>query len=207
MCAPCQWLCWISWTPFHLTQPQLPSCIFVFDKKRRYEMHITGTLPNNPHPRLDMNAAVRSNLNKGAKSWALLPKACCSAEVACLLIGYFQLVLRRSRIHCSLLKCFKANMNFLFFSGPLQTGWCLLTEGKSPLACLRWGGVKIGECDSPGYCSPRPLDDTWLLSRVCITHMHPQTLTNTCTHVHLYWSSSRGKSLSFTNTSNEIGLW
>lgn len=35
--------------------------------------------------------AARANLNKGAESWVLPPEARCPAEVACTLIGYFQL--------------------------------------------------------------------------------------------------------------------
>lgn len=94
------------------------------------------------------------------------------------------------------------------------------------MARLTQSGVKTGEGDSPGYCSPRPLHDTWLLSRVCITHMHPQTLTSMCTQIlehckvvvnklrqwqfvqHLSTGSFLlRKQCEITNTSNKMGSW
>lgn len=117
-----------------------------------------------------MNAAVKANLNKGAKSWALPPKACCSAEVACLLMGYFQLLLATLLYSPLCVKMFQSKHELSL----LCQGLCRQVTGVySPSGSLSWPvwdrwGIKIGECDSPGYCSPRPLDDTWLLSRVCI---------------------------------------
>lgn len=111
-CAPLQWLCWIS---FLITYPQLPSYLFVFDEW--YDIRCRAqSLP------VTANECVlcEHDLNKGSKSWAVPSKACCSAaEVACLLIGYFQL--RLTTIPYSLLcaKMFQSKLELsLLFPGP-----------------------------------------------------------------------------------------
>lgn len=140
-------------------------------------MHITGTVRYNRHLRSQMceQTQIREPSHEPC-----LPKHAALLKWPVPLIGYFQLLLMTLLyIRRSVLKCFKANMNFPLFSGPLQTGyWCLLDEGKSLLAGLRWGGggVKIGEGDSPGYCSPlmRPGCFPESILRTCI-HRHSQT--------------------------------
>jgi len=79
-------------------------------------------------------------------------------------------------IYSHVLKCFKANMNFPIFSGPLQTGyWCLHTEGKSLLASRRWRVLKWKRVNH-SYCSKSPLMMPGYFP-VCFTHMHRHIFT------------------------------
>lgn len=113
-----------------------------------------------------MNAAAWANLNKGAKSWASPSRHLLYSP------------LRVKMFHSS---------PWTFTAFPLQT--CL------PVFTHR-GEVSPGRSETRGQVNRRihqvivqPWRKAWLLSRVCVWHMHPQTLT--CT-VHRQMDTNAG---------------
>lgn len=84
---------WITWMSFKSFIHSWHSYLFVFDMAYRCDKRCTLTTHYNHHPWLYINAAVRTNLNKGVTSWALPLEECSPAEVVWFLIGYFQFLL------------------------------------------------------------------------------------------------------------------
>lgn len=130
-----------------------------------------------------MNSSVWTNQNWEQVTGVQPLKTCRSAEVACRLIGYFQLL---PCIPC----CIRCSVLDFFFSKHAWTFTCFfpsrqVSDVDSTRGSLLWWvreeGVKIGEADSPLYCSLRPLMTHGFIpeSALCL---HTQTKTHTSTH-------------------------
>lgn len=149
-CMP-QWLRWRSLMRFTHTAGFL--CIWIW-----YEMHITGTTEYINHLWLGVNAAVWANLTKGATATRKPFPWKHAALLKWPLIGYFQLLHMTLLYSLPCAKMFqsKHELSLLFRAPPDR--WLMFTRrGEVSSGRSETNGVKIGESESPRYCSQRPL--------------------------------------------------